>query len=274
MRVLIDGEPREAGAATISVFDWGLLRGDGCFEAIHSYAGTPFAVGEHLDRLEASAAILGLPLPPRRALAGWIAAVAAEGGDCIVRLIVTRGSPEPADGAPSRCVVLWEPRPELPDRLRLEPRRAPWHSGGDPSELTGAKSLSYGPNVAAMRAAQANGFHDALLISREGWILEGPTFTLAWFHGGALETPSLDLDILKSITRAKALELAAGLGLEVREGRYRLDRLAEADEVCVFSTVKEVAPVSAVGDLQFEPGPLTAKLAAAFADLVAGSTGS
>ena len=107
------------------------------------------------------------------------------------------------------------------------------------------------------RTAESAGFDDALLVSREGIILEGPTSAVFWVVGGVIETASLDLGILDSVTRRIALSHAREHGLEVREGRYLSARLAEADEVAVMSSFKEVLPVVAVGERTFEPGPVT-----------------
>ena len=92
MRVLIDGLPADPATASVSVFDWGVVRGDGCFEALRSYDGVAFAVDSHLDRLWNSASVLGMDatLPERDLLASWIADIAAQGGDCVVRVIATR----------------------------------------------------------------------------------------------------------------------------------------------------------------------------------------
>ena len=264
MLVMLDGRPVEPEDASISVYDWGLLRGDGCFESIRVYGGKPFAAAEHLDRLETSARLMDIGLPERHLLEKWVETVAADGGDCAVRVVVTRGSIEPQVSGPTRCIVMSESLPHLPDAFRLLPVRAPWHAGGDPSELTGAKTLSYAPNVAASRRAQAAGFDDAVLVSREGWVLEGPTFGIGWFYGETLETPSLDLGILKSITRTGVLLLAERLGIPVQEGRFPLERMTGADEVLAMSTIKEVAPVRMIGEHTLAPGPATARLAAAF----------
>ncbi|NOY55736.1 MAG: hypothetical protein GXP34_07080 [Actinobacteria bacterium] len=261
MRVLIDGRAVDAADAAISVFDHGLLRGDGCFEALRSYNGSPYALGPHLDRLAASAALLHLDLPSREEMETWIRAVARDGGDCTVRVVATRGGFDPDVDAGPRVVVLWEPIPELPEHLRVLPLEAPWHSDGATSELTGAKTLSYAPNMAANRVARLAGFDDALLYGRSGRILEGPTFCVAWVVDGVLETPSLDLGILASITRGATLQEAERAGIGVREGHFGLDRLDDADEVMALSTVKEVKPVVRVGERRFVPGPVTELLA-------------
>lgn len=267
MRVLIDGIPFDDREAAISVFDHGLLRGDGCFEALRSYGGRPFAVDEHLDRLHNSAQLLGIELPSRTALASWIAAVATDGGDCTVRIVVTRGGLEPF--TPSRVIVLWEPIPDMPDVYSVLPVAAPWHPGGSKSELTGAKTLSYAQNMAAGRAAREAGFDDALLIGASGDVLEGPTYSVVWVTDSVMETPSLDLGILSSITRQKVLQEATRAGIAVREGHFDLSRIQQADEVMVLSSVKEVRPVGRVGEWRFTPGPITGTLAERYRRLVA-----
>ena len=269
MRVLIDGEPADPATAAISVFDWGLQRGDGLFEVARSYGGRVFALDAHLDRLAAGAAKLRLDLPARSDLAKWIEAVAADGADCFVRLIVTRGGTVPGIDVPPRCIVVWEEMPEPNDAFRILPVEAPWHSGGVDWDLTGAKVISYAPNMSAGRRAQREGFDDALLISRDGWVLEGPTWTVAWFIDGVLETPAMDLGILASVTRSEVLKAAADIGMAVVEGRWTLDRILDAEEVVALSTLKEVAPVVAVGSAAFTPGVATRQLAAAFTARVA-----
>jgi len=268
MRVLIDGVETAAGDATVSVFDWGVLRGYGAFEVIRSYGGRPFRADQHIERMHRSAEALGLPAPPSQ-LAEWVDAVAADGDDCLVRVLMTAGSRDSLTDAPGHVIVLWEEMPALPDAFRLSARPAPWHAGGDYSELTGAKTLSYAPNMAAAEAAAADGFDDALLLGRDGSVLEGPTFTVAWFRDGTLETPSLELGILASITRRVVLEVAADLGINVVEGTYPLERLTGADEAVVMSTVKEVAPLIAVDAAAIGTGSLTAKLRDAVRDRIA-----
>jgi branched-subunit amino acid aminotransferase/4-amino-4-deoxychorismate lyase len=267
MRVLIDGIPFHPNEASISVFDHGLLRGDGCFEALRAYAGIPFALSEHLDRLHNSARLLGIELPPRSWLESWISEVAAEGGDCAVRVVATRGGLE--EPVPSRVIVLSEAIPALPETLVVTPLSAPWHSDGGTSELTGAKTISYAQNMAARRAAREAGFDDALLVGISGRILEGPTFCVAWVVDSVLETPSLDLGILASITRQVTLQEATKAGIQVREGHFELSRIEEADEVMAMSTVREIRPIVRVGGSEFEPGPIARQLAGRYRSLVA-----
>lgn len=271
MRVIIDGQSVDPQQATISVFDWALLRGDGIFEAVRSYGGRLFQLDAHLARLRRSASLMHLDLPDLSDVARWATAVGEE-GDCTVRVLVTRGGSEPDVDSPSRVVVIREPVPDMPRAVSVRPTPAPWHSGGAAWELVGAKTLSYAPNMSAWRTARAEGFSDALLVSRDGFVLEGPTFTVGWVIDGNVETPSLDLGILGSITRMVALEEANGLGLTVVEGRFTLDRVLEADEVFALSTLKEVTAVDRVGTTTFETGPTTGKLAVAYTARVAAET--
>ena len=260
MTSLIDGVRRES----ISVYDEGLLRGDGCFEAIRSYAGFPFAFSPHYHRLTKSAAALDIPCPPEQKVRAWVEELAGEGGDCIVRIVLTRGSAL----SPSRCVVLWHPLVPSSAELRLLPVAAPWHPGGQHWQLTGVKTISYAPNMAATRLARNSGFDDALLISREGLVLEGPTFAVAWVRNGAIETPTLDLGILDSVTSRLLLRAAEGDGQRVIGGKFTLETMAEATEVIALSTVKEVSPVVQIGESFFAPGRLTDYLQGLYRSLI------
>ncbi len=264
MIALIDGERAES----ISVADGAVLRGDGCFEAIRVYGSVPFALDAHLGRLARSASLLRLVVPERELLVAWCRALAREGGDGVIRILLTRGSVVPDSDAPPRCIVLHHAAEPVPPTLRVLPVDAPWHSAGRDWDLAGAKTISYAPNQAATRRARAEGFDEALLVSVDGTVLEGPTFALAWVVEGTLETPSLDLKILDSITRRFALEDAVRLGIPVREDRFPLARLAEASEVMAWSTTKEVTAVASVGDHPFRPGAVTATLAAAYRERV------
>jgi branched-subunit amino acid aminotransferase/4-amino-4-deoxychorismate lyase len=273
MRVLIDGMEVPDGRAAISVFDWGLQRGFGCFEVVRSYDGVPFRTGSHLDRLQASAAALAMPLPPIAAIEEWVRKVSRAGGDCQIRVMVTAGGRDPLFAAPPRTIVLWEPLPSLPSPVRLLPMESPWHPATNRSPLSGVKWLSYAPNMASADIAKRAGYDGALLVTPAGVVLEGHTFCVAWLAGGRIETPSLDLGILASITRAVLFEVAGRLGLSVDEGAYPLDRMLEADEAVVLSTVQEILPIGVIGDRRMPAGDQWSRLAAAYKALAAEETG-
>jgi branched-subunit amino acid aminotransferase/4-amino-4-deoxychorismate lyase len=273
MRVLIDGLEVAEDRAAVSVFDWALQRGFGCFEVIRAYRGHPFRMGQHLDRLRRSAEAIGVEIPDRARLEDWVRQVGAAGGDCQIRVTVTGGGRDPLLDTPPRTIVAWEPISDVPSPLRLMPLKAPWHPGEATGPFFGVKWLSYAPNMASADLARASGFDDALLLSREGWVIEGPTFTVAWVHEGALETPTLDLGILASITRQVVLAEARSAGIEVREGRFPLERMQSAQEALGLSTVKEVIPIGAVGNAAIPGGSVTEVLRRAYAAIVAEEAG-
>lgn len=256
--VLVDGEPSDG---RLDVSDSSVLRGDGCFEVVRVYRGIAFEARRHLERLARSASAMELDLPPLSEIEGWVRQLAAGRDQCLVRIVVTRGSALAPDTARSQAIAFAHGLTPPARTARLFPVEAPWHPGGAGWALSGAKTLSYAPNLGATRVARAAGFDDAILISRDGFALEGPTFSLAWVVDGIIETPTLDLGILASITREVIIEEAARAGLTVEEGAWPVERLARASEVMAISTVREVQPVVAVGEQrEFEPGEVTALL--------------
>lgn len=262
--VLINGEVSDG---LIPVTDSSVLRGDACFEVIKVYDGVVFTLDEHLDRLERSSVALGIGLPGRDVLTSWITTIANTLGSGAVRVVVTRGASVPGLDDPSRVIVFGHPWTPGEPEARLLPVVAPWHAGGVPWDLAGAKITSYAPNMAATRRAKAEGFDDALLVTTEGVALEGPTFSVAWLVDGVLETPTLDLGILDSITRRVVLTLAADAGLKVVEGSWDIERLADATEVMAWSTIREVQPVVAVGERAWGPGPVSSDLSQRFGEV-------
>lgn len=250
----VDGEIMPATEATIPITDEGLLRGDGVFEAVRIYDGTPFRLDDHLARMERSAANLRLPLDLEAVRADlWrlLAEAGSEPPPEVVRLLVTRGG---------RRVLLTEPLPDLPNRLRLasvtySPTRI----------LDGVKSLSYAANMLARRVAQEAGCDEALLVTPHGRVLEAPTSSVFWVKDGELITPPLSDHILASITRAVVLEV-----VDVSERESTLDDLLGADEVFLASTAREVHPVAALDDREYGPdAPVTARTSEAVSRHVA-----
>ena len=260
-QVLINGEVSDG---RIPVTDSSVLRGDGCFEVLRAYDGRPFGLDAHLDRLEASASSLEIHLPDRDNISSWITRTAKSLGDCAVRVVVTRGSSVPGGDELPQVIVFGHEWAGDSGPARLSPVEAPWHAAGVEWDLAGAKILSYAPHLAATRRARKEGFEDALLVTTDGRVLEGPTFSIAWVIDDVMETPTLDLGILDSITRRVVLDAARGLGVEVLEGSWVLGRLAEAAEVMALSTIREVQSVSQIAEMPFPSGPITARLASAF----------
>lgn len=244
----LDGVIMPAAQAVVPATDEGLLRGDGAFEVIRIYDGRPFALEDHLERLERSAGSLRLTvdLEAVRSEAHRLLAQAGAGRDHDqLRVVLTRGGTR---------LLLTEPLAPSAARIRLgtvtySPSRV----------LDGVKSLSYAANMLAGRLARERGFDEALLVTPHGRVLEAPTSSIFWVHAGELWTPPLDEHILASITRARVIELTGA-----RERACTLPDLDLAEEAFLASTTREVQPVAAVNERIFsEHGPLTARAAAA-----------
>jgi branched-chain amino acid aminotransferase len=251
----IDGALMPVGEATISVTDEGLVRGDGAFEVLRVYDGVPFALEEHLARLERSTRNLRLPvdLEAVRAELHRLLAQAGPGpAHEQVRIMLTRGG---------RRIMFTEPLYELPERTSLRSiTYSPTHV------LDGVKSLSYGANRLATRLAQEQGYDEALLVTPHGRVLEAPTSSLFWVKDGELLTPPLSDHILASITRAIIIEVT-----DASERATTLTDLLDADEAFLASTVREVQPITRVDEREFEaPGPVTARVADAVERHIAG----
>jgi len=247
----VDGEIAPTAAATIGLKDDGLYRGDGAFEVIRLYAGKPFALVDHLDRLERSAGAIELGFD-RGALEREIEALLGEAGSVEgqLRLIVTRGG---------RRIAATEPIPPHPEAVRLQTV-----TYSPTVILNGVKSLSYAANMQATRIAKAAGADEAVLIRPDGTVLEPPTSSVFWVSPeGELRTPALTDGVLESITRDRMVK-----ALHVEEGSWHVDDLHAASEAFLASTTREIQAVSAVDGRSFEaaPGPRTREAQDAFAE--------
>lgn len=262
--VLINGAPSDG---RIPVTDSTVLRGDGCFEVLRAYDGRVFGMAEHLDRLARSAAALQISLPERDDLVTWVEKTATALVNGAVRVVVSRGSAVPGHDSPSNVIVFGHTWDAELGPARLKTVVAPWHAAGVEWQLAGAKLTSYAPNMSASRVARDAGYDDALLLTTEGVVLEGPTFSVGWVVNGVVETPGLELGILDSITRRSMLRVADQSGLEVVEGTWNVARLEEASEVMAISTLREVQPVVVVDGQHWEPGPITEILGKGFTEL-------
>ena len=254
----IDGVVMPLGNAALPYTDQGLVRGDGGFETVGVWNGRPFRLGDHLDRLNASLHAALLPGIDPAPLAGHVRelldeALGEEELDAMVRLYVTASGTQ---------VVLVSEQPERPPHRRLDPVIAPWIRPRGTYVLAGAKTISYMPNMVTSRVAQSDGADDALLLSLEGWVLEGPTFGVMWMDAGALCVPSVELGIVNSISRRSVISLAESAGIEVRTGSWPLEDVLAADEVMTSSAVRPLQALEAIGDAQLPQGAPTAQMLA------------
>jgi branched-chain amino acid aminotransferase len=250
----VDGSLMPSHEATIPATDEGLLRGDGVFEVVRIYDGRPFALRDHLDRIERSAANLRLEDVPRSELESEIPELLEERGggafDGCMRIVLTRGG---------HRILLTEPLPKSPERIRLGVvEYAP------SVVLDGIKSLSYGANMLCSRLARERGFDEALLVTPEGSVLEAPTSSLFWVDEiGTIRTPPLSEHILASITRDRVMRVA-----DVEERPCTMDDLRQASEAFLASTTREAQSIAAVEDLELPDGERTREVATALRQLI------
>jgi branched-chain amino acid aminotransferase len=247
----VDGQITPTAAATIGLKDDGLYRGDGAFEVIRLYAGKPFALVDHLDRLERSGAAIELEFN-RGTLEAEIEALLAEAGpvEGQLRLIVTRGG---------RRIAATEPIPPHPEAVRLQTV-----TYCPTVILNGVKSLSYAANMQATRIAKSEGADEAVLVRPDGIVLEPPTSSIFWVSSdGKLRTPALSDGVLESITRDRMVK-----ALQVEEGTWDVEELRAAGEAFLASTTREIQAVAAVDGRAFDaaPGPRTRQAQDAFAE--------
>jgi branched-chain amino acid aminotransferase len=249
--------------ATVSAFDHGITVGDGVFETLRVYGGVPFAADRHLDRLERSGAGLGLELPGRDVLARALDEVVAAGGlpDCRLRLTVTAGEGPLGSGrGAGACTVIAAVTPLDPVAPTTSVITVPWVRN-ERSPLAGLKTTSYGENVVALARARAAGASEALFANTRGELCEGTGTNVFVVVGGELLTPPLSSGCLAGVTREVVLEVT-----DAAERDLPFDVLAEADEVFLTSSTREVQAVALVDGaaVPAAPGPVTEAALAAF----------
>src|SRR5262245_3904212 len=253
MLIYVDGELRPREAATVSVFDHGLLYGDGVFEGIRVYNRRIFRLDAHLDRLYDSARAIALEVPMVRAeLAEAVRQTvrANRKEDGYIRLIVTRGvgdlgvDPRKCQ-RPSVIIIVTDIEVYPPQlyaagiRVVTSATRQVSHQAIDPR----VKSLNYLKNVLAKIDAGRAGAEEAIMLNEDGFIAECTADNLFVVRGATLLTPSPQDGALDGITRSAVLSLAAEAGVEAREARLTRYDVYTADECFLSGTGAEVMPV-------------------------------
>ncbi|MDC3952944.1 aminotransferase class IV [Polyangium jinanense] len=271
----IDGRLHAPEDAKVSVYDRGFLYGDSVFETIRTYRGRPFALDEHVQRLERSAAQVAIPMPiDRAAFAAEIehALAAAANPESYVRATLTRGSGplglDPRLATHPLRVILVEQLVLLPAAMYRDGVAVITHRTERACDAAhGAKVGNYLASVLAIRKACDVGAHEALIINTAGQIVEGTTSNVFVVRGRTLITPPEEAGILAGITRAHILAIAGEAGLSVELRPLVPDDVRTADEVFLSSSLRELLPVVAVDGAPIgsgKPGPNTRALHLAF----------
>lgn len=242
----------DPAAPALSVGELSTQRGDGIFESIGVVDGHAQEVQAHLERLEHSAQLCDLPVPH---LGQWRQAVekiadAAEPGESVIKLILSRGVEHgPAPTAWATLAPAADNTAAREEGIRVvtldrgvdsgAPARAPWL-------LLGAKTLSYAVNMAAIREAHRRGADDALFITSDGFVLEGPTSSVLLRFGERFVTPEPGAGILHGTTQVSLFEYLTDHGFETAYEAVPVAALGRADAAWLVSSVRLAAPVSAV----------------------------
>jgi branched-chain amino acid aminotransferase len=286
----VNGQILSPDQAKISVYDRGYLYGDSLYEVVRTYQGKFFLLDEHLRRLEKSAALCRMTLSQSlshyqseilKTFQAFRAQPGSERTEAYMRIIVSRGSGRIGFSttcltSPTHYTILVQPvEAPTPEqfqkgmKLRVSERLRNDRRALDPA----MKSGNYLNSVLAYLEAEALQSSDALLCNSEGHLTEGTTFNIFYVRRGILATPPLDIGILDGITRRRVIQLAQSLNLPVREVRFPKERLYEADEVFLTSSIREVFPVSQVDEQVIQnglPGPMTQKLHQAYRTSIGG----
>ena len=273
MKIFIDGKFFSERDAKVSVFDHGLLYGDGVFEGIRAYNGRVFKLKEHIERLfySAHAILLTIPGSPAEVCRAVVETLRANKlKDAYVRLIVTRGvgtlglNPRTCK-QPSLIVIAGKIQVYPPElyahgmEIVTVPTVRNLHSAVNPA----IKSLNYLNNILAKIEANNAGVEEAVMLNSEGYVAEGTADNLFIVKRGALFTPPLSAGALYGITRATVMELAEQSGLKVSEPNLTRYDLFNADECFVTGTGAEIMPVVKIDGRAIgsgKPGPVTGKL--------------
>ena len=251
----------DAGAASISIFDHGFTVGDGVFETVKCVDGRLFLWDWHMERLQRSAAGLGIALPDVEHLT-TIACTVADAWTAEhdvparLRLTVSAGSGPLGSAraqAESTVVCAAAPIPDRPGPATLQ--TAAWPRN-ERSPLVGIKSTSYAENVLALALAQDCGASEALFLNSRGYVCEGTGSNVFIVKNGIVRTPPVSTGLLPGVTRRFVLTVASK-DMPITESNITVDQLHAADEVFLTSSLQDVRAVSRIDDTTFPVGERT-----------------
>ena len=284
MKIYIDGSYLRESEAKISVFDHGLLYGDGVFEGIRFYNGRVFQLEGHLDRLwdSARAICLTIPLSREEMTAALLDTVRQnELRDGYIRLIVTRGignlGLNPENCRRASVIIIAASIALYPEEL--------YQRGLDvitcgtrrvsPAALSPqVKSLNYLNNIMAKIEAIQAGAGEGLMLNEQGFVAECTGDNIFVFKHGILSTPPISAGGLRGITRAVVFDIAAAFGITVHEPDMTRYDIYTADECFLSGTAAEIIPVISLDKRRIgsgSPGPQTARFIARFRELTQSS---
>lgn len=285
MKIYLDGKFYSEADAKVSVFDHGLLYGDGIFEGIRVYNGRVFKLKEHIERAfySAKAIMLNMPVSPEEMIRATVETCRANAiRDGYIRLVVTRGvgslglNPKSCH-KPSLIIIADKIQlypPEYYQRgldIITVPTTRNLHSALNPA----IKSLNYLNNILAKIEANNAGCEEAIMLNSQGYVAECTGDNIFLIKGKQVLTPPLSAGALYGITRATVIDVARQAGYEICEPDITRYDVFNADELFLTGTASEIVPVVKVDGRVIgtgQPGPITRKLESLYHDL-ANSTG-
>ncbi|HYK82667.1 MAG TPA: branched-chain-amino-acid transaminase [Gemmatimonadales bacterium] len=275
--VWIDGTYYDRGSAKVSVFDHGLLYGDGVFEGIRSYNRRIFRLAQHLDRLYASAKGAWLEVPmPKPAMRRMVEEAVAKSGleDAYIRLVVTRGvgdlglDPRKCAKPTTICIVdtiqLWSPQRYEQGLTALTAATPINHRESLSPRI---KSLNYLAHILAKVEGIAAGVDEVIMLDAQGYVAEASGMNLFAVTNGTLKTPPPYAGILRGVTRDAVIELAHEATYGVEELPLNRYDLYTADEMFLTGTAAEIVAVTKLDGRVIgsgTPGPVTRELSERF----------
>lgn len=278
--IFLNGEYVPKSQAMVSVYDHGLLYGDGVFEGIRAYNGLVFKLKEHLVRLQESAHTILLTIP--YSLNEMTEAVTEtlkrnRFRDAYIRVVVTRG-PGDLGLDPAKCkkatffiitdtITLY---PEMYYRNGMDIITVPTVRNLPEAVNPAVKSLNYLNNILAKIEAKNSNYQEALMLNHQGYVAECTGDNIFIIKNGILQTPAAHVGVLRGITRQAIMELALRNDIPCQERILTRHDLFNADEAFLTGTAAEVIPVVKIDGRQIgngKPGKLTRKLLSAFRDL-------
>lgn len=279
--VYIDGKFVEKSKAVVSVFDHGLLYGDGIFEGIRAYNGSVFRLVDHIERLYDSAKSIRLKIPiSKHEMIEAVLETMRKNGlrDAYIRLVVTRGTgdlgvdpalcknPTVFVIAEAMASILGPREPKVVKVMVSSIRR-------DTVDATSheVKSLNYMNSILAKMEANSAGADDAVLLDHRGFVSEASVTNIFIVKGGKISTPSTAAGILHGITRDRVIRLCTDLGMDIVEREVTPFELTTADEVFLVGTKSELVAVGSVGGVEVgdgAAGPTTRRLYEEFSRVV------
>jgi branched-chain amino acid aminotransferase len=268
------GRAVEPAEARISVFDRGFLYGDSVYETLRTSGGKFVEWGRHIQRLRRSAGGIGLEIDYsdeaiREAVRKTVEASGNE--DSRIRIVVTRGTGpmmlDVREAENQQLVIFVQPLVLLGDEAYERGVSAVIIGDGPRMTQPGLKTGNYLPNILALKRAIEQRGEDALVCNALGEVVEGATSNLFLIEKGEVFTPPLEAGLLAGITRSRVIALSAEVGLTLTETRILPQRLREAEEVFLTSSVRGIMPVTRLDGRtvgQGGPGPITRKLMGAY----------